>query len=77
MGFLIDSPRMAAQVSGAFDSPIPLVSYQPALTPEAKMVWIETLPEGRIEIYQEEPGATWLQQIAIAVIGILPVEWLL
>ncbi|KRW97699.1 phospholipase [Paracoccus sp. MKU1] len=77
MGFLIDSPKMAAQVSTAFDNTIPLVSYQPALTPEANMVWLETLPEGRTEIYQREPGATWLQQIAIAVIGILPVEWLL
>ncbi|MFN8684256.1 phospholipase D-like domain-containing protein [Paracoccus sp. P2] len=77
MGFLIDSPKMAAQVSTAFDNTIPLVSYQPALTPEANMVWVETLPEGRTEIYQQEPGATWLQQIAIAVIGILPVEWLL
>lgn len=77
MGFLIDSPRMAAQISGAFDNAIPLVSYQPTLTPEAKMVWIEKLPQGRTEIYQEEPAATWVQQIAIAVIGILPVEWLL
>lgn len=77
MGFLIDSPKMATQISGAFDNAIPLVSYPPTLTPEAKMVWIEKLPQGRTEIYQEEPAATWGQQIAIAVIGILPVEWLL
>lgn len=77
MGFLIESPGMAAQVSGVFDSAIPLISYQPVLTPEAKMVWVESLPEGRNEIYQEEPGATWFQQIVIAVIGVLPVEWLL
>ena len=41
------------------------------------MVWQEPLKDQDTVIYQEEPGATWFQQIAIAVIGILPVEWLL
>lgn len=77
MGFLIDSPDMASRISDIFDSSIPMTSYQPKLTPENKMVWIERLPDGKAVIYQEEPGASWLQQIAIAVIGILPIEWML
>lgn len=77
MGFLIDSPTIAKRISEGFDHVNPLVSYQPVLTPENKMVWVEELPEGRAKIYQEEPGATWFQQIAIAVIGVLPIEWLL
>lgn len=77
MGFLIDSPGMASGLSDIFDGALPAISYRPALTPEDKMVWIEERPEDETVIYQEEPGATWFQQIAIAVIGLLPVEWLL
>lgn len=77
MGFLIDSPTLANRISNGFDSPLEMVSYQPKLTPEQKLVWLEPVTGGDPKIYQEEPGATWLQQIAIAVIGVLPVEWLL
>jgi cardiolipin synthase C len=77
MGFLIDSPDMARAVSRAFDGTIARISYRPDLTPEGKMIWREEMQEGRDVIYQEEPGATWFQQIGLAIIGVLPVEWLL
>ena len=77
MGFLIDSPKLAQDVSAAFDGPIAAVSYRPELTPEGKMVWLETVGDGKTVVYQEEPGSTWFQQAAIAVIGLLPIEWLL
>ncbi len=47
------------------------------LTPENKLVWREPLEDGQIVIYQEEPGATWGQQIAIVILAVLPIEWLL
>ncbi|WP_234990216.1 phospholipase D family protein [Roseivivax lentus] len=77
MGFLIDSPAIAEKVSTAFDGPLATVSYQPGLTPEGKMIWREPLSDDRIEVYQEEPGANWSTQIALAIIGLLPIEWLL
>ena len=77
MGFLIDSPTLAKRVSAGFDGPLAKVSYRPELTPEDKMVWLETMSDGSVVTYQEEPGATWFQQIAIVVIGLLPVEWLI
>ena len=77
MGFVIDSPAMAANVAAAFDRDLALASYRPHLTPEGHMVWTEQLADGRQVIHQQEPGATWFQQAAIAVIGLLPVEWLL
>ena len=77
MGFLIDSPTMASSVSNGFDGPLETVSYQPELTPENKMIWREPQEGGQVTVYQEEPGATWFQQIAIVIIGLLPVEWLL
>jgi len=77
MGFLIDSPTMAGNVSSGFDGPFETISYQPGLTPEDKMIWREVREGGEERIYQEEPGATWLQQISLVVIGLLPIEWLL
>ncbi len=77
MGFLIDSPVLARSLHAAFDGPLEFVSYRPALTPERKMIWRESLQGADTMIYQEEPGATWFQQIAMVVIGLLPVEWML
>jgi len=76
MGFLINSPTMAAEAWRYFDG-LETLSYRPELTPENRMVWHETRPDGQIVTYQEEPGATWFQQVAIVIIGLLPVEWLL
>lgn len=77
MGFLIDSPTLASRVSAGFGGPLETVSYQPQLTPEEKMIWIEPIEDGETVTYQEEPGASWFQQIALTVIGVLPIEWLL
>lgn len=77
MGFLIDSPTMARRVSEGFDGPLKRASYQPVLTLDGQMAWTEELPDGKLGIYQQEPGASWFRQAAIAVIGLLPVEWLL
>ena len=76
MGFLIDSPTLAGRISKGFDGPIGQVSYRPDLTPEEKMIWQEDVG-GDTVVYQEEPGTSWAQQIAIAIIGFLPIEWML
>lgn len=77
MGFLIDSPQMAHQVSALFDGPLERVSYRPELSADDRMMWLETSPEGKVSIWQQEPGATMLQQVALTVIGLLPIEWML
>lgn len=77
MGFLIDSPNMAQLVSTEFDNRLTTLTYEPELTPEGKIIWREPLENGDITIYQEEPGASWFDQIALVMIGMLPIEWLL
>lgn len=77
MGFLIDSPTLASRVSDAFDGPLETVSYQPALTPEGKIIWHDAMAGGDTATYQEEPGATCGQQISLAIIGLLPIEMML
>ncbi len=77
MGFMIDSPSLAQLTSATFDGPVKAISYRPALSAEDNLVWTEQRADGSQLIYQKEPGATWFQQIAIVVIGLLPVEWML
>lgn len=77
MGFLIESPSMAQEVSAGFDGPLAAVSYKPELTGDNRMVWQETKANGDVITWQQEPGASFFQQVALAVIGLLPVEWAL
>ncbi len=77
MGFLIHSSKLALQLSAAFDKPIKANSYQPKLTPGGKMIWNEIKEGDELITYQEEPEASWFQQISMVIIGLLPVEWLL
>ena len=76
MGFLINSDTMAAQLHELFDRHLAQVSYQPQLTPEGRMVWIEEREGGR-RIYQQEPGASLFQQASLTLIGRMPIEWML
>lgn len=77
MGFLIDSPTMAGQMTAFFDGPINAGSFRPGLTPDGDMIWRESAPDGTEVIYQKEPGAGWFRQGALSLIGLLPVEWML
>ncbi len=77
MGFLIESPTLAARLQRYFDTELPDISYTPELTDTGQMVWREVLEDGSEVIHQTEPGATLLKRVALRVIGWLPVEWLL
>ncbi|MFV0601085.1 MAG: phospholipase D-like domain-containing protein, partial [Brachymonas sp.] len=77
MGLLIESQYIAARIHEAFDQGVASFSYRPQLTPEDRIVWTEIV-DGRDTItYQEEPGASWFQRITLAIVKLLPVEWLL
>lgn len=77
MGFLIDSPTMARNVTAGFDGPIDGVSYRPELDAAGDMIWLETQPDGTVVTHGDEPGASLMDRIGIAIISRLPVEWLL
>lgn len=77
MGFLIESPDLAARMHSFFEDAVATASYQPQLTPNGRMVWLDKQPDGKVITYQQEPGASWLLQAGFAIIGLLPVEWLL
>lgn len=79
MGFVIYSPKLASQITGAFKSRIPATSYQVKLDDASQLIWIEQVGKSsdRPVIYTQEPGTTFWQRSMVWFLSLLPIEWLL
>lgn len=77
MGFLIDSPVLARTLSDSFDTVLPSVSYQPRLTEDGDIVWLERKTDAQPVTHDSEPGVGWGNRLMLGVFSVLPVEWLL
>lgn len=75
MGVLIDSERLASGLHQAFDSELGGIAWQVELR-DGQLVWAEPYAEDQ-PVLTKEPGSSLLRNMAIKVIGWLPVEWLL
>lgn len=76
LGFVIDSPAMAAEVSDAMPARLARSAYRLRLAPDGSIQWIET-SEGRERVHDTEPGTTFWQRLGVDVLSLLPIEWLL
>ena len=72
MGVVVESARLATQLSEAFDRDIPTVAYEVRLSADGSLEWIE-----RDVRHTSEPGAGLLRRMWVNVLSILPIEWLL
>jgi len=77
MGLLIRSPALARRIGAAFEGPVDDVAYRPALDADGAIVWHERLADGTERVHTDEPGAGWAKRLGLAIVGLLPVEWLL
>jgi putative cardiolipin synthase len=71
MGILIESPRLAAQLSDLLDRGLPGNAYEVRLAGDA-LEWLDAGTR-----LTSEPGAGWLQRLWVNFLSILPIEWLL
>jgi putative cardiolipin synthase len=76
MGFLIDSPVLAARMAEVLDQDVPALAYEVRLTPEGALYWIEQGPAGPVR-HDTEPGTSWWQRMAVRFMSLLPIDWLL
>ena len=76
MGFVIESPSMAAQMAATFDKIVPSNAYKVMLSEAGDIDWIETR-EGRSARHDTEPGTTMLGRLGVSLLSALPIEWLL
>lgn len=76
LGFVIDSPALAAGIEDAFTRHIPEQSYEVKLDAQGRLYWLEPTPTGTVR-HDTEPGTTWWQRAGVGLMSLLPIEWLL
>jgi putative cardiolipin synthase len=76
LGFVIDSPALAAGVEDAFTRHIPQQSYEVKLDAQGRLYWLEPTPTGTVR-HDTEPGTTWWRRAGVGLLSLLPIEWLL
>lgn len=73
LGFIIDSPTLAQQVTQAFDRDIPEVSYRVGLGEDGRLYWIAQ-EDGEEVRHDTEPGTSWWQRMSVRFLLLLPIE---
>jgi putative cardiolipin synthase len=76
LGFVIESPALAQQVSAAFDKQIAANAYKVRLSDDGQLYWIEQR-DGEVVRYDTEPGTNFWQRAGLRFVSVLPIEWLL
>ncbi len=77
MGFVIDSPAMAQRMSSVLDKQIMERAYEVRLAQDGQLRWVERNAAGVETWHASEPGATWWQRGSVALMALLPIDWLL
>lgn len=76
MGFIIESPALAAAIGQAFETDIPANSYQLGLNEKGQIYWLQRHNGEQHRLYSE-PGTGPLKRLGVRLLSWLPIEWLL
>ena len=76
LGFVIKSRRLAGDMNAALERFAAVRAYEVRLSGAGELFWIEWR-DGKEWHHTTEPGTTWRQRAAVAVLSPLPIEWLL
>jgi putative cardiolipin synthase len=76
LGFVIESPALAAEISDSFDDFIPRNAYEVKLSPQGHLYWIERRGSRTLR-HDREPGTGFWKRAGIGILSLLPIEWLL
>jgi putative cardiolipin synthase len=76
MGFVIDSPAMARALADTFGADVPTHAYRLRTTDDGGLRW-EERHDGEALVFATEPRAGLGQRILVALLSLLPIDWLL
>ena len=76
LGFLIDSPAMARFLADAFATRVPAHAYKVSVSDGGRLQWEQRRDEDTT-VLAAEPGAGLWKRMMVAVLCLLPIEWLL
>lgn len=73
LGFMIESPELAARIDDAFESDIPELAYEVRLDNNGSLYWLERR-DGQEIRHTTEPETTWWQRMSVWLLSWLPIE---
>lgn len=78
LGFVIESPMLAARIDDTFKATAPTNAYEVRLypDPDGSLYWIEFRDGNRVW-HDTEPGTTLWQRTSVWLLSLLPIEWML
>ncbi len=76
LGFIIESPEMARQISAMFTDRISDIAYEVKLSDTGDLYWVEDR-DGKWIRYDSEPQASLWRRASTGFLSILPIDWLL
>ena len=76
MGFVIDSPALADAIAERFADEVPTRAYEVGLGETGALYWIDRR-DGVEVVHHQEPGTGVWRRLAVALLSMLPIEWLL
>jgi cardiolipin synthase C len=77
LGFLIESPAMAGALQDAMDGRLFDATYEVRLAPDGRRLqWVERV-NGAVIVHDREPNSGPLQRGVIALLAMLPIDWML
>ncbi|MEG2962633.1 MAG: phospholipase D-like domain-containing protein, partial [Janthinobacterium sp.] len=77
MGLVIDSPALASQLGQAMRTSIPQRAYQVLLGDDGALYWLARDANGGVTRYDTEPGTSVWKRMGVAILSVLPIDWLL
>lgn len=76
MGFIIECPELAENIAAGLTNRFPERSYRVESRAGGRLAWVELRESGEI-VHNREPGASWWRKGIVALLALLPIEWLL
>ncbi|UOO76064.1 phospholipase D family protein [Neisseria sp. Dent CA1/247] len=76
MGFILDSPELATQLSDGLKQHHAVHTYTVTKLSEGGLQW-QTEENGKTLVYQQEPKSSVFKRFAVWFCSLLPIEWLL
>lgn len=73
LGFIIDSPTLAARIDDAFENDIPSTAYEVRLDDRGRLYWLERRGDEEIR-HTIEPDTRWWQRLTVWLLSLLPIE---
>jgi len=76
LGFLIESSALAAELADVIGGELAERSYRVRLSTAGTLQWVDRVEDKEV-VYDREPGAGFWRRLMIAVLSVVPIEWLL